>query len=141
MNLIESFGNGNGVPDAWVGVYAWFCLVRAAAHFGKKEFEEGYNHLELALTHFEKWDTFKEGDLLDIGNEFVFGGCKFVRGKCCLLYPDGSREPVAYENTIDIDADMPYYVLSARRGWEWFNKVRDEERFKDYLKRAQKLVK
>lgn len=141
MNLIESFGNGNGVPDAWVGVYAWFCLVRAAAHFGKKEFEEGYNHLELALTYFEKWDTFKEGDLLDIGNEFVFGGCKFVRGKCCLLYPDGSREPVAYENTIDIYADMPYYVLSARRGWEWFNKVRDEERFKDYLKRAQKLVK
>lgn len=141
MNLIESFGNGNGVPDAWVGVYAWFCLVRAAAHFGKKEFEEGYNHLELALTHFEKWDTFKTDDLLDIGNEFVFGGCKFVRGKCCLLYPDGSREPVAYENTIDIDADMPYYVLSARRGWEWFNKVRDEERFKDYLKRAQKLVK
>ena len=129
------------MPDAWVGVYAWFCLVRAAAHFGKKEFEEGYNHLELALTYFEKWDTFKEGDLLDIGNEFVFGGCKFVRGKCCLLYPDGSREPVAYENTIDIDADMPYYVLSARRGWEWFNKVRDEDRFKEYLQRAQKLVK
>ena len=141
MDIMQAMGEGNGIPDAWVGTYAWFCLIRSAAHFGKKEFDEGYKYLELALTNFEKWDTFKDGDLLNIGNEFVFGGCKFIRGKCCLLYPDGTREPVAYENTIDIDADMPYYVLSARRGWEWFNKVRDEERFKEYVKRAQKLIK
>ena len=33
-----------------------------------------------------------------------------------------------------------YYGMTAPRGWEWFNPVRNEERFKEYIERAKKMA-
>lgn len=33
-----------------------------------------------------------------------------------------------------------YYGLTAKRGWEWFNSVRDEERFKEYIDRVRAVM-
>jgi hypothetical protein len=33
-----------------------------------------------------------------------------------------------------------HYGMTAKRGWEWFNSVREEERFKEYIKRAEIMV-
>lgn len=30
--------------------------------------------------------------------------------------------------------------MTAPRGWEWFNPVRNEERFKEYIERAKKMA-
>ena len=33
-----------------------------------------------------------------------------------------------------------YYGMTAPHGWEWFNPVRDEDRFKEYVERARKMT-
>ena len=44
-----------------------------------------------------------------------------------------------YIEDYDSETDM-YYGMTAPRGWEWFNSVRNEERFKEYIERAKKLA-
>lgn len=139
MNMMESFGNGT-VPDAWCAMYAWTSLVQSAAYFGNKEKEEGYNALERATEYYEKSNKFAKDDLLDTGNEEVFGGIKLIRGKSTILLPDGRKEPIAYGYRIDDSYEKRLYqILTRPQGWEWFNSVRNEERFKEYIERARAL--
>ncbi len=144
MNMMESFGKDGTLPDAWVGLYAWTALVRAAAHFGAGEKEQGYDDLETALVHYKKWGEFKADDLLDTGKENIFAGAKLLKSRdyeATLSLPDGTLEPLSsYDYRINPCVDVIYSVLNARGGWEWFNPVRDEERFKEYVERARKLI-
>ncbi len=138
MNTMELLGENGEVPPAWYGPYAWAALVKAAALFGNKQKEEGYETLSLALDYCEKIAKFSPGDLLDTGKEELLGGIKYVYQKDHILLPDGSREPVSYEYRMN-SGDV-IWALTARSGWEWFNSVRDEERFKKYVERARKIT-
>lgn len=140
--MIEMFGGGEGVPDAWLGLYSWLCIVNAAALFGQKTEEakeEGYRALECALEHIAKWESFKENDLLDVGNGQVFGGVQLIKGKSILLLPDGTKEGIAYNYRLESNAEDIYYILTASSGWEWYNSVRNEERFQEIVERARIL--
>lgn len=139
MNLMESFGDGE-VPPAWLGLYVWASLIRSAALFGNDDKEEGYKYLDCAIEACERWSSYKKDDLLETGNEQVFGGVKLIKGRAVLLLPDGTREPASYSYRLDRDAGLPYTVLTMPSGWEWFNSVRDEERFKEYIDRAKKMT-
>ena len=33
-----------------------------------------------------------------------------------------------------------FYGLTAPHGWEWFNSVRNEDRFKEYIERAKNMI-
>ena len=57
-----------------------------------------------------------------------------------MLLPDGSREPISYEYRMNYNAREVVWALSARKGWEWFNSVRDEERFKTMIERARNIA-
>ena len=144
MNMMESFGEDGKLPDAWVALYAWTALVRAAAHFGAGEKEQGYDDLETSLVHYRKWGEFKADDLLDTGKENIFAGAKLLKSRdyeATLSLPDGALEALsAYGYRINPYVDVIYSVLNARGGWEWFNSVRDEERFKEYIERARRLI-
>ena len=99
----------------------------------------------------EEWEEFKQralkdelfyngpGDLLDTGKEELLGGIRYVYQKDHILLPDGSREPVSYEYRMNYGADDAVWALTARSGWEWFNSVRNEDRFKDMIERAKKM--
>ena len=139
MNVMEMIGNGE-VPPAWYELYAWTALVKAAALFGDKRKEEGYSSLDISFSYCEKIQELKEGDLLDVGNEALFGGVKYEYRNNVILLPDGSKEPVAYGWRMSFDMGNLLYAITAKRGWEWFNSVRDEERFKEYIERARKLT-
>ena len=144
MNMMESFGENGKLPDAWVALYAWTALVRAAAHFGAGEKEQGYVDLETSLAHYRKWGEFKTDDLLDTGKENIFAGAKLLKSRdyeATLSLPDGTLEPLSsYDYRINPGVGVIYSVLNARGGWEWFNSVRDEERFKEYIERARGLI-
>ena len=45
-----------------------------------------------------------------------------------------------YKYLLEYDVSIMHYGMTAQRGWEWFNSVRDEERFKEYIERARKLT-
>ncbi|MBQ9134245.1 MAG: hypothetical protein IJX64_06910, partial [Clostridia bacterium] len=141
LRLMEMFGEGSGVPSAWHGLYASTCLVRAAALFGAHRKEEGYEHLELALRYYTTWSEFAAGEPLEIGNKEVFGGCRVIKGKECILLPDGTRQPIAYAYRFgNSGVGTMFNAMTASRGWEWFNGVRNEDRFKALIDRAKELM-
>lgn len=140
LDLLHLLGEDGEVPPAWQGIYAWRAVVRAAALFGNKQTEEGYGQLELALKACEQIAQFKKGDLLDAGKKELLGGAQYKYGCGMIQLSDGTREPVSYQWELEYDASNMYYSVTAPRGWEWFNCVRSEERFKEYVERAKKLA-
>ena len=139
MKLLELLGENGEVPPAWYSLYSWCALIRSAAHFGNDENENGYENLEKAIEYAEKFSAFGKGDLLDTGKELLFGAVKYVKSDGCIRLPDGKCDPVNYEFRIDADDSVVYSVLTRPSGWEWFNSVRGEERFKQLTERAKKI--
>ena len=57
-----------------------------------------------------------------------------------IVRPDGSKEPSMYDYRLEFEAENIWYALTAPSGWEWFNSVRNEDRFKEYVERAKKMA-
>jgi len=140
MNMMELLGCEGEVPPAWYTLYGWAALVKAAALFGDGRKEEGYVSLDLALQYCEKIALLHKGDLLDTGNTDLLGGVKYEYDSGVIVLPDGSKEPVSYDYRLRFDVNNLYYAITAPRGWEWFNSVRNEDRFKEYIERAKKMA-
>ena len=140
VDLVALLGENGEIPPAWYGVYTYRALVKAAALFGDGQKEDGYAALELAVSHCEKSAKFKMGDLLDTGNTELFGGAKLIWGEELIQLPDGSKEPIAYGWEVEYGASSAYYAMTTLRGWEWFNPVREEPRFKEYVERVHKII-
>ena len=138
MRIMEQFGDGE-VPPAWHSLYAWIALVRAAAFFGAGRSEEGYEHLETALEYFTKWSEYEDGQELEPGKKEMFGDCKIIKNKGCVVFPDGTRYPLSYAYRFGPSLSILLYAMTAPRGWEWFNKVRVEDGFKEIAEKARKL--
>ncbi len=139
QKLILLLGDDESVPDAWCGLYAWNSLILSAALFGKGNKDEGYRCLEDAVTYFEKWYAFNDGEELSLGNRYVFGGAAYIKGKQQFICADGTREPINYSYRMEPFSYLMYRCLTAPSGWEWFNSVRNEDKFKQYIERAKKL--
>ena len=139
MNTMENLGQNGEVPPAWYSLYAWTALVRAAALFGDGNKEEGYSMLDIVTEYCEKISSFKKGDLLDTGNPEILGGIKYEYKKEVILLPDGSKEPTSYEYRMSFDAKDFIQCLTAPHGWWWFNFVRNEDRFKEYIDKAKNI--
>ena len=139
MNMIELLGENGEIPPAWYGMYAWMALVKSAALFGDGQKEEGYDLLEAAIDYLGRNSVHKPGDPLDVGGKEMLGGIKYLFNKGVILLPDGSKEPIAHAYSMIYTIDNLYYSITAPKGWEWFNPVRNEDRFKEYIERARKL--
>ena len=140
LKMLEGLGGGE-VPTAWLGEYASCTFRTACALFGNGQKEEGYEWLEKAFEAYPKWDQIPEGAEMEVGDPLIYGGIKVVKWKSLLKLPDGTIEPVSYEHLFQGTSYLMYYGMTAPRGWEWFNPVREEERFKEYVERARKMVK
>ncbi len=147
ISLIETFRDENGeLPRGWWGFYADVHFAAACTLFGcdtPKEKEEGYEYLEKAFPLYEKWLAIPDGELLEVGSEHIFGGIKLKKGTGMVVLPDGTSEQ-AFETWLGglvTNPNRMYYGMTATRGWEWFDPVRNEERFKAYIERADELNK
>lgn len=139
IKTLESLGDGT-VPDAWLGFYASTIFRTACALFGCRKFEEGYEWLERAFEVYPKWDEIPNGTEMNVGDPLIFGGIKVVKGKGLIKLPDGTMEPIYHNHMFEGSCDLMYSGMTAPRGWEWFNPVRKEERFKAYIDRAKALA-
>ncbi|MCH5183984.1 MAG: sigma-70 family RNA polymerase sigma factor [Oscillospiraceae bacterium] len=140
MKLLETLGEGGEVPRAWAGYHAITCVRLACGLFGCGRNEEGYACLERALTLYPKWLAIPDGELLEVGDELIFGGVKVVKGKEWMQLPDGKAEPLSYGWLFTHNSGELYYALTAPHGWEWFDGVRKEERYQQIVERAKKLM-
>ncbi len=144
MRMFESFGENDGeVPKAWLGAYAWQCLLTACSMFGSGNREEGYLYLDRSLELLKKWDDIPDGELLETGNKFIFSGIKVIKGNSdIIVLPNGTKEVIRETGyCFMIDGVDAYDGMTAVHGWEWFDSVRDEERFKKAIERAKKFIK
>lgn len=142
MRICEFLGEGE-VPRAWLGHYANSAFKAACALFGCGRKEEGYAYLERAFELYPAWLAIPDGERLEVGDEQIYGGVKVVKGEDMLVLPDGTRELLDYTDHTDPFAHTSgemYYGMTAPRGWEWFDSVRDEDRFKAAIDRAKTLM-
>ena len=125
----------------WLGCY-WRQHINVACRLfgcGADKKEQG-SYLEKAFELYPAWKNIPDGELLDIGDKMIYGGIKLIKGKEIIELPDGTREGIDYRYLFyPKDEDM-YYGMTAKRGWEWFNSVREEEHFKTYIERAKALM-
>lgn len=145
MRIYESLGEKDGeVPKAWLGAYARECFIAACSMLGSYNREEGYPYLDRAFELFIEWDSIPDGELLETGDKFIFGGIKVIKGNAnVIVLPDGIKEVIregSFFFTIN-GAGLMYHAMTALHGWEWFNGVREEERFKEAVERAKLLIK
>ncbi len=141
--VLESLTMDGSVPPALQGFYAHFHFAAACSTFGcgKDYFEEGYALLEKAFSLYEQWVAIPDGEPLSIGDANFSADIKMIKGKNLLVLPDGSR--ITCEDVIHTawnDGSVMYRGMTAAHGWEWFNGVREEEKFKTYVERARKFV-
>ncbi|MPN47996.1 hypothetical protein SDC9_195600 [bioreactor metagenome] len=140
MKILESMGDGK-VPSAWLGLYSSTCFRTACALFGMGKNDEGYEYLDRSLELMPEWSEIPDGELLDVGDPLIYGGVRIVKGKELLELPDGKREPLSdYASVLDCGKSLAYYGMTASHGWEWFNGVRNEDRYKTAVERAKALT-
>lgn len=142
LHILESLNGASQIPPAWRGFYAETTLRTACALFGCGKKEEGYEWLDKAFDAAPKWDEISAGTEMEAGSEFFFNSIKVVKGTGIIKLPDGTAETAEYryEFADFKKCDFIYYAMTAPRGWEWFDPVRNEERFKQYVERAKKLM-
>ena len=140
LRIMESINEDGTIPDAWLCNYAYTLFRTGNAMFDNNQIDEGYEYLERAFEAFEKWDAIPEGTELDVGDKYLYGDIKVIKGKALIKRPDGSVESIAYPNLFTIKGSQLYYFMT-NPGWAWFNPVRDQKRFKDMIERSKKFPK
>lgn len=128
LNGLTNNVNGE-IPDGWIGEYYYATLRLSAALFGGGDKERGYIFLEKALQYTKQWSGIPDGTLLSLGNPLVYGNTKIVKGKPVMVLENGKETSFLYAGYYSIQSLDS--VMTASSGWEWFDSVRDEERWKE----------
>lgn len=145
MNFMEFLGGGS-VPDAWLLLYERASIGAACAWFGSGRKDKGYESLEKALEIQKKWNRIPCGTKMDTGSEPIFGGIQIIKNRktslheLMLLLPDGTEEHFSNGIWFCEDNDALYSRLTQKSGWEWFDSVREEPRFREYVEKARILT-
>ncbi len=142
IRLLEYFGDNGNVPQAWWGRYANWHFRTGCASIGYGALEEGYKYIDKAFELFPRWFEIPDGTPLELGRKSLFGGVKAVKGESKILLPDGTEENLTGEgrNDFRLYAAFMYKAMTREQGWEWFDSVRGEDLFRDYVEKARLLM-
>ena len=136
MRVMESFGEDGVLPEIWYGAYARRSLLAAAALFSFGENEKGKQYMETAFTYYEKWNAIPKGTKLPVGAPWLFGDAVAEKGSGLITLSDGSKELL---DEPGVFCDRPLSeIIAALNGWGWFDPVKNEPFFAEYIKRAEK---
>ncbi len=134
VDLIKVIGGGE-VPEGWLGNYGISLVRLSAALFACNEKQKGYDALENALAVYEKWYSLGKDRFLSVGRLSLFGNVKLKRtNKNSSVYI--GDEEYSYYGIWETDMCD---ALCADSGWEWFDSVRNEDRFKKIVDKAYEI--
>ena len=87
----------------------------------------------------------KDGDLLGCSSPALTIKTKIYipeDDKNCVFFQfAGDYEMLDYWSFGFISLKTQHRFLSNRRGWEWFDPIREDERYKGYVARLEQLIK
>lgn len=140
--------SGNGKLDFWVHERIFLGLKKSARTVaaGKPEeafilLEDTVSLLELAMTITEPMELHCSSPFLaDISFTAEEG---WMNGDCNYFSEKKQERYIYISNDQSCYCIQPSNILNAMKdeqGWAWFNPVRQDERFKQYLARVEKLI-
>ena len=146
---------GDGIPDLWIEVRWHFGLRYCCYLSGTGRIEEALSGLEEITDYIERFFSLPEGTVLDF-RSFSFPALEgeklrpyfkkdpFV-GEEYLIYEIPIRakngEVIDEKCSVNIAPSIDFYPLTIDRGWEWFDPIRNTDRFKACLERLKKFEK
>ncbi len=139
LKVVEGLYFDGTVPQAWLGLYAATQLRTGCALCGLGKGEEAKPYLEKSLQSFLKWEEIENGTPMEVGDPLIYGGIKLIKGDDLLLLPDGKYDRVKrdYSYLFGGGIGILAYAVTSDRGWEWFDGVRNEAWFKDFVQRVK----
>ncbi|MBQ7930949.1 MAG: hypothetical protein IJ334_08050, partial [Clostridia bacterium] len=140
IRLIEYFGENGEIPRAWWGKYANLHFRAACSSFGYGNNEQAWEYLEKAFELYPRWLEIPCGEALELGRFILFNDVKAIKNKWRILVPGVGEEYISGGLAFCHGSEDMYYAMTAPRGWEWFNGIREDERFKAAIERAKALM-
>ncbi|MBQ4354212.1 MAG: helix-turn-helix transcriptional regulator [Clostridia bacterium] len=126
--IIRTFGENGTIPDGWVGKYAFISMRQAAGLFGMGKKEEGFALFEEAMNAYKKQFSLPDEVPLDLGAPAFFGGIALKKHHVSGMV-DSYTVSLNAESYYIQNPPYLYDLLTRPHGWEWFDSVRDDERF------------
>lgn len=136
LKIIESFGDGNEVPDGWKLFYAYKQLVLSACLFDMDKHEEGWKNFDSAINKY-KYIFDSTDKWLDLGGE-LFANLKVNKTWTTAVDESGEEYElfgISYLSFYSID--FLYGFLNNPR-WAWFNSVRETDKYKNTIEWIKK---
>lgn len=140
-NLITG---GKDEPDLWAHdrSFLGFRLAAALAATGDKE--GAYEAIEASISLAEKISALPDGTVLTYASHTL----DRITGKLYTFKIDGItyRDFALYDGEEKIGKNITAIypgnvrILAERKGWEWFDSIREEERYKALVERFKKAV-
>ena len=150
IKIIESLGDDGIVPDAWLPYYVNAYLSLKSNYIESGEFDLAYDALDKVLDVFEnRMSKFKVGDILSLGKRSLFGDITMTvmpgyGGDMSAVFTQ-KDERFNFDRVSWMAISSPARVCSnlynSMLEWVKSGKVSDDEEYRKYLERVNKLMK
>ncbi|MBQ3153949.1 MAG: helix-turn-helix transcriptional regulator [Clostridia bacterium] len=145
IRLLESFDEScteeDGIPEAWCGCYAEFSLKASGALIACGKLEEGFAMLDKTFRLYERWIKIEPDKKMAVGNSAIFGKVKINKDNnkhiVKIHFEDGHTVWTPY---LWLFWQLKGDIYAAMTQWPWFDAVREDKRYLDFLKRAKDLA-
>lgn len=156
VRIIETFGVdvSGEIADGWLGEYAIALQRLAAGYCGNGQTEEGLALLERALAVHRRMVALPNDVPRSLGNPALFGETAVVcygqdrdeHDQRIIDFAEGMWMYLRGAEDVHVlllphlrQSNDLYRVLTAKKGWEWFDCVRDDPRYLALVKAAREL--
>ncbi len=135
----------NGKIDLWTPQRVMMGFRHACYLASTGDKEGAFVALEDTVSLVEKVAALKDGDIIGCSSPAITIKAKIYIPKedqhCVFFQFAGAYEMLDYWSFGFISLKSPYNILANRRGWEWFDPIREDERYKTYVARLENLTK
>ncbi len=130
--------NTQTIPEGWLPEYALAYMRLSAALFAVGEKDRGYEYIEKAIGLAKQYQSIPDGQGIDLGNSIFYGDTKAVKNDYHLILPNGKT--LSHLLGIAYHIHSIANIMQATSGWEWFDSVRNEERYLALLEEAKSIT-
>ena len=138
LRLIEAVAadEQGEVADGWLGEYAIALQRLAAGYCGNGQTDEGLALLDRALAVHRRLAALPGDAPRGMGNPGLFGEVRVCADGWHLRLPDDQQ--ILMMPALRQSCNL-YAILTAKKGWEWFDAVRDDPRYLAIVEAARAL--